>query len=166
MLPILIPRIHDQKFHGNRSPLLGGLQLSKEAEILRSSLIWCVVPMIQISSKSQVFEFSWVSSAPWMWPDPEITPARIIPRPGQFFWHINRPDPPSRWHVKPGQTNQPNNRDIEFYYIEDIWYLELFISVSYHLVVVAFSTSIFFFLDIIIIIIIIPLLQKKDKFIM
>ena len=71
MLPILIPRIPDQIFMEidrtvlvkknynirGLSPLLGGLQLSKEAEILRSSLIWCLVPMIQISSKSKVFDW-------------------------------------------------------------------------------------------------------------
>ena len=40
-------------------------------------------------------------------PDPEITPASFIPKPGWFFWHINRPNPPSRWCSKAGQTNQP-----------------------------------------------------------
>ena len=95
-----------------RSPLLWGLQLSK-AEILRSSLIWGLVPMIQISSKSEVFDrylnFQG-ASAPWLWPDPEITPGRFIPWPRWLFWHINRSDPPSRWLVKAGQTNQRTNQ--------------------------------------------------------
>ena len=64
MLPIFMPRIHVQMFmkigrmfftlekclklEGLCPNYQGVSEKLKEAEILRSSLIWCLVPMIQI----------------------------------------------------------------------------------------------------------------------
>ena len=66
--------------------------IKKKGEILRSFLIWCLVPMIKISSKSEVFDrylnFHGELLPPLCPLDvagSRNNPARFIPWTGRFF---------------------------------------------------------------------------------